>query len=126
MDIALEAQTIEAHSNSNGGGSIEITVSWSIDARQARRTANRVVAERIGNLIGREPYLVVADRVVWRVPIVLAFKDVGTLGQVGTLDVDANTSEPIVTDAQIESMKEQALFLAGRTSTTSAYRRASA
>jgi hypothetical protein len=51
---------------------------------------------------------------VWRVPIILAFKDVGTIGQVGTLDVDANTSEPLVTDAQIESMKEQALFLATR------------
>jgi len=116
MDIVLGAKTIEENTNLDGSGSVNISVSWSIDARQARRIANRVVAERIGNLIGREPYLVVAERVVWRVPIELTFKDLGALGQVGTLDIDANTTEPVVTDAQIESMKERALFLASRAS----------
>ncbi len=47
-------------------------------------------------LIGGTPQLVVADRTLWRVPALLTSSKIGTVGQVGTVDVDAVTGKLLV------------------------------
>ena len=67
-------------------------------------------------MAGDEPSLVVDDseRFLWRVPVYLAVLPQGRLGQVGTIDVDAQTGQLLVTDRLIEEMQRNAQELVER------------
>jgi hypothetical protein len=64
--------------------------------------------------------LVLADRIVWRVPVVLTMPGHGVLGRVGEIDVDVETGEILLTEDILTDIKEHAKRLAA--STTSAPR----
>jgi hypothetical protein len=64
----------------------------------ARQKASGYVGDRISHLMGGdEPTLMLTkQRLVWRVPIILTSPSRGTLGTVGTIDVDARTGSLLV------------------------------
>lgn len=94
---------------------IQITASFNYSAVAARRLVNRFVADEISYLLrAEEPVLVASERIVWRVPVILAFPSVGTVGQAGTVDVDVENGRLLLTPAQIESIHNSALELAAR------------
>jgi hypothetical protein len=75
--------------------SLHVVASLNVTAADARRRVNRQVVSELGTgLIGRDPDLVVdGEALWWRVPIVLSLPNLGDLGQVGHVDVDAYTGE---------------------------------
>ena len=76
------------------------------DAAEARRQVNRQVVTELGaGLSARDPKLVIAgEQIIWRVPIVLSLPDLGDLGQVGTVDVDARTGDLLTNTAAQEGI----------------------
>jgi predicted DNA-binding antitoxin AbrB/MazE fold protein len=86
-----------------------------VTAETARRQVNRFVLDEISYLMGGEqPSLVETDRLVWRVPVVLTYPDQGVVGQAGSIDVDAETGELLLTSEIIEEIKQNARTLADR------------
>ena len=83
---------------------ISIVATVNIDAKTARRRATAWLVSEVGNmLIGGTPQLVISQQTVWRVPAILTSSSVGTVGQVGVVDVDATSGETFVDE---ESRKQ--------------------
>jgi len=71
-----------------------------IDAESAQRKVTGWLVSDVGNLlIGDTPTLVIADRAVWRVPILLTSPSRGVIGIVGSVDVDAQTGKVLADEA---------------------------
>jgi hypothetical protein len=91
---------------------ITVRVSATLNVTQvaARRKVNLFVLNEIGTgLGGGVPTLVIhSDRLCWRVPVILALAPVGRLGQVGQIDVDAQSGEILVDDQQIRDIIDHA------------------
>ena len=88
---------------------IHLSVDITIGAVSAKRHVNAFLATHVGNLLlADEPVLVLADRVVWRVPVDLTAPSMGRLGRVGEVDVDAQSGELLIDDALIEGMSKRA------------------
>jgi hypothetical protein len=87
-----------------------VIATLNVDAVTARRQVNRQVVVELGTgLIAQVPELVIGDtNIVWRVPIVLSLPDLGDLGQVGTVDVDAETGEILMTPTAQERIIQHA------------------
>lgn len=99
---------------------IQITAQFNYSAVVAKRMVSRFVTDEISYMLrALDPVLVAAERIVWRVPIALAFPNFGTLGQVGTVDVDVENGRLLLTPPQIESIRSTALDLAARHADTS-------
>jgi hypothetical protein len=78
---------------------ISLVATLNVDAKTARRHVTAWLVSEVGNmLIGGSPRLVIGQRVVWQVPVILTSSDSGTAGQVGTVDVDAESGEVLVSD----------------------------
>jgi hypothetical protein len=67
-----------------------------------------------------DPNLVVAERLYWRVPVILSLTSQGEVGQVGTLDVDVETGQLHVTPQHIAEINARAQGLAFSSPSTSA------
>ena len=93
---------------------VELSVSAEINftAQAAQRRVNKLLLDRVGLFYSEKPSLVVGERVLWRVPVIFSTPPLGPLGQVGTLDVDAQTGEILYTPELLESFKEHAHALA--------------
>jgi hypothetical protein len=80
----------------------------------ARQKASGYVGDRISHLMGGdEPTLLLSqERLVWRVPIILTSPSKGSLGIVGTIDVDARTGSLLIADNFDEQVQERAKTLA--------------
>ncbi len=94
---------------------IDIRLSCEVNytAIAARRRVSGYVASNVSVLMGGEdPTLVLADRIVWRVPIVLTMPGHGVLGRVGEIDVDVETGEVLATEAILSRIKQYAAQLA--------------
>jgi len=78
-----------------------VIATLNVTARDACRQVNRQVVAKLGTgLIAQDPDLVIdGEPIVWRVPIVLSLPELGDLGQVGTIDVDAETGDVLTTTA---------------------------
>jgi predicted DNA-binding antitoxin AbrB/MazE fold protein len=85
----------------------------SITAAIARRKVIRFVLDNVSYLMNAEqPTLIEADRLVWRVPVTLTYPTLGNVGQVGTLDVDAENGELLTSPDTIAELTEHARELA--------------
>jgi hypothetical protein len=101
--------------------SFHVVATLHIAAEEARRQVNRQVVTELGTgLSARDPELVIAgEQIIWRVPIVLSVPDLGDLGQVGTVDVDARTGDLLTNTAAQERIIQHARQLyIGATSQT--------
>lgn len=101
------------------GGKFELNVTISatiqISALQARRLVNRYFMNNVGNLLhGVIPETLVIDRerIYWQVPIVLSKGREGGADAVGTVRVDVESGELIITDTLITEIKQNAYRLA--------------
>ena len=122
MTVALESLSRPR----SGKLDVDVRLSCEVNytAVVARRRVSGYVASNVSVLMGgEEPTLVLADRIVWRVPVVLTMPGHGVLGRVGEIDVDVETGEILVTEDILTVIKDHAKRLAA--GTTSASREAS-
>ena len=103
----------------------EVKIEFSLTAQvnvtdfTAQRKVSKLLLDHVGNLLyGERPSLVAGRRLLWRVPVWLALPTTGPLGQVGTLDVDAQTGEILFTQQILEEIAERGNGLAQRTPST--------
>ena len=118
MTVALESLSRPR----SGRLDVDVRLSCEINytAVAARRRVSGYVASNVSVLMGGEdPTLVLADRIVWRVPVVLTMPGHGVLGRVGEIDVDVETGEILVTEALLIGIKDHAKRLAAGTASTS-------
>lgn len=79
---------------------VHVTATLNITAFGARQKVNHLLVMEVGTGLGcGAPALVIEnDRLLWRAPVLLSLPNAGYLGQVGQIDVDAQTGE-VLTDA---------------------------
>ncbi len=88
---------------------VRLTAEVNVSAVVARRKVNAFLATHVGNLLlADEPVLTLCERIVWRVPVDLTAPPGGRLGRVGEVDVDVESGELLLDDAQIAEIKEHA------------------
>jgi prevent-host-death family protein len=70
-----------------------VAITVQITAEEARRLVNREVVPELGTGLGasKPDLLLRGEQVIWRVPIVLSLAQLGDLGEVGIIEVDAQT-----------------------------------
>ncbi len=85
---------------------IEIGVTVNVSAQDARRKVTAWLVSDVGNmLLGGAPQLVISrHHNVWRVPVILTSSERGHVGQVGTVDVNAETGELLTSDTLRENI----------------------
>ncbi len=92
---------------------IAVAATVNIDAKMARRRVTAWLGSEVGNmLIGGEPQLVIGRQTVWRVPVQLTSSHSGTVGQVGVVEIDAESGEVLVTDQLREEILANVQHLA--------------
>jgi hypothetical protein len=93
-----------------------LTAQVNITAYTAQRQVSKLLLDQVGNLLyGEVPDLAIGRRLVWRVPVWLALPTTGPLGQVGAIEVDAQTGEILFTQALLEEIAERGNALARHT-----------
>jgi hypothetical protein len=96
---------------------IEVVADMNISAFVARQKVTGFVVDEISTqLQGRQPTLVVGERICWRVPVWLSLPPTGDLGEVGVIEVDVETGQLAITEALLQEMTLRATELANRTS----------
>lgn len=97
--------------------SVKVTTDVNVTAFTARQKVSGLVLSEISNLMhGGTPVLVVGERLYWRVPVILSLPPHGDRGEVGAIDVDAESGEMQITRALIQEIQERAQALAARSS----------
>jgi len=93
---------------------IQIRVDLNVSAYVARRQVTGYLLDNVSDhLSGETPDLVVdGERLLWRVPVVLYLTSRGRVGQVGTIDVDAQTGQLQITPSLIEDIEHRAFQIA--------------
>lgn len=88
-----------------------------VTAEEAQRQVSHWVFDEVSYLLrGLTPTLVIAERVVWRVPVSLGLPDLGQLGMVGVVDVDVETGAMDTTSDRQAALIQQAEDIASRLS----------
>lgn len=94
---------------------LHLSLTLGITAKQAKRKLSRFLMDEVSLFIGpEEPMLVVAgsSTAFWRFPLQLSMAKCGRLGQVGSIDVDAQSGELLLTNEQLMEIKLNARLLA--------------
>jgi hypothetical protein len=77
---------------------IKVVADVNISAYAARQKVNAFVLSEISYMMhAGTPMLVLAERMCWRVPVILALTSRGDVGEVGAIDVDVETGQMHVT-----------------------------
>ena len=92
---------------------IRIQAELNVSAFVARQKVTAYVLDNVSDhMAAEEPSLVVeGEQFLWRVPVTLAVLPHGRLGQVGTIDVDAQSGQLQVTSQLIEDVRRNARSL---------------
>lgn len=87
LDSQDVASNVPIHFN------LHVAVTLHVSANDARRLVNRQVVTELGTGLGaRQPELAIRNQqTIWVVPVFLSLPSLGELGQVGTIEVDAQT-----------------------------------
>jgi hypothetical protein len=100
---------------------IKVTADVNFSAYAARQKVNDFVLSDISYMMhAGAPTLVLAERVCWRVPVILSLTSQGDVGEVGTIDVDVETGQMRVTPQLIAEINARAQGLALSTTPTPA------
>jgi hypothetical protein len=99
----------------------EVKIQFSLTAQvnvtdySAQRSVSKLLLDHVGNLLyGERPNLVAGRRLLWRVPIWLASPRSGPLGEIGVMDVDAQTGEILYDQSLLDEIAERGNVLARR------------
>lgn len=87
-----------------------VAVDIPVSPDTARRRANGYLGMNVGVLLGTsDPRLIVGDRPIWKLAVNLHLPNIGYVGQVGTIAVDATSGDVIPASADtIESIRNRA------------------
>lgn len=108
MDVILNHYPI----SQVGTFEIRRTVTVAVSAENAQRQVHRWLLLEVSHMMGAdEPTLLVGDGTYWRVPVHLSTPQVGIIGQVGAIDVDAVSGEMIDVATQKAQIEQQARTL---------------
>lgn len=94
---------------------LHLTLTLGITAQQAKRKLSRFLMDEVSLFLGPEaPLLVLSDTssAFWRFPIEFSMARRGRIGQVGMIDVNAQTGELQLSDEQLTEIKLNARLLA--------------
>jgi hypothetical protein len=92
---------------------IRVRADVNISAYAARQKVNSFVLSDISTMMhAGVPTLVVAERICWRVPVILSLTSQGDVGEVGTIDVDVETGQMHITPQLITEINTRAEGLA--------------
>jgi hypothetical protein len=92
---------------------IKVMADVNISAYAAKQKVNDFVLSDISYMMhAGEPVLVLAERICWRVPVILSLTFRGDIGEVGILDVDVETGQMRVTPQLIAEINARAEGLA--------------
>lgn len=92
---------------------IKVTADVNVSAYAARQKVNGFVLSDISYMMhAGDAVLVLAERICWRVPIILSLTSQGDVGEVGVIDVDVGTGQMHVTPQLTAEMNAQAEALA--------------
>ena len=90
---------------------VEATVN--LDARAARRKVTGWLVDNVGNMvIGGAPKLVIGRQTVWRVPALLTSTYHGIVGEIGVVDVNAETGDLLLATNLVEQLLENVRVIA--------------
>jgi hypothetical protein len=84
-----------------------------VDEHTARRTANRWLVERVGNMVmADQPLLTQSEgQLVWRFDAFVTSLSRAPRGPIGHVDVDATTGQVLADDRAVEEMKRRGTSL---------------
>ena len=100
---------------------VRVTADVNVSAYSARQKVNASVLSDISYMMhAGNPTLVLADRIWWRVPIVLSQTSRGDVGQVGHIDVDVETGQLLVTPDLVLEIETRAAAIVERASSPTA------
>ena len=78
----------------------------------ARRRANVWLLEHVGNLLRAEaPELILEDPLIWRMDVILTHPDVGPVGSVGRIEMEATTGEGLTEQDDVDALIANAYAL---------------
>jgi hypothetical protein len=98
---------------------IKVTADVNISAYAARQKVNDFVLSEVSYMMhAGDPALVLAERICWRVPVILSLTSRGDVGEVGVIDVDVETGQMHVTPQLIAEINARAEGLALSTAST--------
>ena len=102
---------------------VELVTTLNVSGVDARKQANRVILDQMTTgLATRMPELAISAssaEINWRVPIMLSLPNLGDVGQVGSISVNAKTGDVSSSQADIDHMLRIAEMLyVGATSST--------
>jgi hypothetical protein len=99
---------------------IHVSAQLNITPFVARQKVNHLLVTEASTGLGSDPpeLIVTNNRLCWRVPISLALPSRGRLGQVGQIEVDAQTGEILANTAQLQEIVDHAerLFIGATSS----------
>lgn len=110
--VLVPAHTVDLHEHQTVRLEI-VPPQARLTAAAAQRCVNRYLLDEVSYLMGTErPSIENGSRLIWRVPVVLANPGDGPLGQVGTVDVDAETGDLLVDEHTAETLRQHGRTLA--------------
>lgn len=119
--MSLEIQALTLPAKAEVKIALSLTAQVNVTDVVAQRQVSKLLLDEVGNLLyGEKPSLFVGQRLLWRVPVWLASSKRGPLGQVGALDVDAQTGEILYTQDLLDEIAERGRALAQRASLAAA------
>jgi hypothetical protein len=112
----LELQTVVLPAQAEVKIELSVTAKLNLTDVTAQHKVSKLLLDQVGNLLyGEQPSMVVGRRWLWRVPVWLGLPTAGPVGQIGWLDVDAQTGEILFTQQQLDELAERGDELAERT-----------
>ncbi len=115
--MLLEMQEIKLPEQAEVKIELSITARINVTDLGEQRKVSKLLLDQVGNLLyGEQPTLVAGRRLFWRVPIYLGLPTVGAVGQVGVLDVDAQTGEILFSQQILDELAERGDAMAQRAS----------
>ena len=117
METVLDETTLASLQNAELDITVHVKSKINVTPFTARQKVNVLLLDKAGTgLLAESPALVAAGgRLCWRVPVVLALPGHGRLGEVGSIDIDMQTSEILTPSPAIEAIIDNANQLAQRT-----------
>ncbi len=92
---------------------IKVTADVNVSAYAARQKVDGFVLSDISYMMhAGDPTLVLAERIRWRVPLILSLTSQGDVGEVGAIDVDVETGQMHVSPQLIAEIAARAEGLA--------------
>jgi hypothetical protein len=89
---------------------LHVAVTLHVSVEDARRLVNRQIVTELGTGLGaQKPELAIRGKqIIWYVPIFLSLPGLGELGQVGTIEVDAQTGAILNGETEPERIRQHA------------------